>query len=118
MTEGFGIDTAAPPSGDGCLECLAATPSGWWFHLRRCAQCGHIGCCDSSPSQHARGHYASSGHRYIQSFEPGEDWFWDFAEDDYADGPTLAPPDSHPKDQPTPGPAGAVPDDWPQHLHR
>ena len=19
------------------------------------------------------------GHRYVQSYEPGEDWFWDFA---------------------------------------
>src|SRR5207249_10874412 len=41
-----------PPSGTGCVECLAE--GGWWFHLRRCAECGHIGCCDSSPSQHAR----------------------------------------------------------------
>ena len=36
-------------SGIGCLECLAE--GGWWFHLRRCAECGHIGCCDSSPNQ-------------------------------------------------------------------
>jgi hypothetical protein len=29
----------------------------------------------------------------------------------------LAEPPSHPYDQPTPGPAGAVPDDWTAHLH-
>ena len=49
-----GIDPSVPPSGPGCVECEQS--GGWWFHLRRCAQCGHIGCCDSSPSQHARAH--------------------------------------------------------------
>lgn len=44
------IDPTVPPSGTGCVECDAA--GGWWFHLRRCARCGHIGCCDDSPSQH------------------------------------------------------------------
>lgn len=46
-----GIDPTAPPSGTGCVECEEA--GGWWFHLRRCAQCGHIGCCDDSPARHA-----------------------------------------------------------------
>jgi hypothetical protein len=30
----------------------------------------------------------------------------------------LADPQSHPEDQPTPGPAGAVPDDWREHIHQ
>jgi hypothetical protein len=111
-----GIDPEVPPSGSGCVECLAGEGPGWWLHLRRCASCGHIGCCDSSPSQHARGHAADSGHPWVQSFEPGEEWFWSFAEEDYADGPALAPPDSHPLDQPTPGPAGQVPADWRRHI--
>ena len=71
-----GIDPDVAPSGPGCVECEAA--GGWWVHLRRCAQCGHIGCCDSSPNQHARAHATSTGHPVIRSFEPGEDWFWDF----------------------------------------
>jgi hypothetical protein len=117
MSESADIDPAIPPSGPGCVECLAA--SGWWFHLRRCATCGHIGCCDSSPAQHARTHYADSGHRYIQSYEPGEDWCWDFASEDYYDdAPPLGPPTNHPLDQPVPGPAGAVPPDWMEHLNR
>lgn len=115
MSDSTGIDPTVAPSGTGCVECLAA--SGWWFHLRRCAQCGHIGCCDSSPSQHARAHWRESGHAVMQSFEPGEDWFWSFDADDALDGPQLAPPDSHPEDQPAPGPAGAVPSDWMRHLH-
>jgi hypothetical protein len=118
MTESPEIDPGVAPSGTGCAECLAQDPAGWWFHLRRCAQCGHVGCCDSSPQQHARGHFHTSSHRYIQSYEPGEEWFWDFQTDEYAEGPQLAPPDSHPMDQPAPGPAGKVPPDWQRHLHR
>ena len=115
MTTLAGIDPTAAPSGTGCLECEAA--GGWWFHLRRCAQCGHVGCCDSSPEQHASGHAAATGHPVVQSFEPGEDWFYDFRTDDFLDGPPLAPPDSHPPDQPVPGPKGAVPRDWQRRLH-
>ena len=115
MSEIAGLDPSVPPSGPGCVECLAA--GGWWLHLRRCAQCGHIGCCDTSPSQHATGHFKQTGHPLIPSFEPGEDWFWNYEADDYYDGPPLAAPDSHPSDQPTPGPAGAVPADWRRHLN-
>ena len=112
-----GIDPAVPPSGEGCADCLAGEGPGWWFHLRRCAECGHVGCCDSSPSQHARAHAKSSGHPYVQSFEPGEDWFWSFSDESYVEGPELAPPVSHPEDQPVPGPAGSVPADWMRHLN-
>jgi Zn-finger in ubiquitin-hydrolases and other protein len=115
MSEDSAIDVTIPPSGTGCVECLAA--DGWWLHLRRCVQCGHVGCCDTSPQQHASGHFRDTGHRYIQSFEPGEDWFWDFVGNQYAEGPQLAPPHSHPTDQPVPGPAGQVPADWEDHLH-
>jgi ubiquitin-hydrolase Zn-finger-containing protein len=110
------IDPTVPPSGTGCVECLA-TPDGWWFHLRRCTRCGHIGCCDSSPSQHATRHFKSSHHAVIRSFEPGEDWFWDYTTEEAIDGPPLAPPEHHPLDQPVPGPAGRVPRDWERHLH-
>lgn len=53
----------------------------------------------------------------VQSFEPDEDWFWDYATDEYLDGPRLAPPRHHPLDQPVPGPAGRVPPDWERLLH-
>ena len=115
MAAEHGIDRAVPPSGAGCVECLAT--GGWWFHLRRCAQCGHVGCCDSSPSQHASRHAAVAGHPIAQSFEPGEDWFWNYETDEYAEGPLLAPPDEHPLNQPVPGPAGRVPRDWQSRRH-
>lgn len=115
MTDSSDIDPSVPPSGPGCVECLAL--DGWWFHLRRCARCGHIGCCDTSPSQHASRHAAESGHPVLRSYEPGEDWFYDYRTDDYVAGPALAPPEHHPLDQPVPGPAGRVPADWMAHLH-
>jgi len=109
-----GINPAAKPSGEGCVECLAS--GGWWLHLRRCAECGHIGCCDSSPSQHASRHAASSGHPIAQSFEPGESWFYDYERGEEVQGMALAPPRSHPKDQPVPGPEGRLPRNWQQLL--
>lgn len=114
MTDTDTIDPAAAPSGTGCGEC--DSDGGWWVHLRRCAACGHIGCCDSSLGQHARRHFEESGHPIIQSFEPGEDWFWDFAADESVEGVPLVPPTSHPDDQPAPGPRGRVPLDWRAQL--
>src|ERR1700732_1347268 len=110
-----GINPASKPSGDGCVECLAT--KGWWLHLRRCAQCGHIGCCDSSPSQHASKHSAATKHPVIASFEPGEDWFFDYEKQRMIKGVELLPPHSHPATQPAPGPAGRVPPDWEALLH-
>ena len=104
------IDPSAKPSGTGCVECLKART--WWLHLRRCAECGHIGCCDSSPNQHASKHAASTGHDIIMSFEPGEGWFYDYKTRQYIEGPSLAPPETHPIQQSAPGPAQLVPSDW------
>ena len=109
------IDPAAAPSGTGCFECLAS--GGWWLHLRRCARCGHIGCCDSFPSQHASHHAVGTGHPIILSYEPGEDWFWNFTTQQFLEGPELIAPRHHPLDQPVPGPAGRVPRDWQRQLH-
>ena len=116
MSEIPGVDPSVAPSGPGCAECDAS--GGWWFHLRRCAQCGHVGCCDSSPAQHASIHAKETGHPVIQSFEPQEDWFWSYPDNRlYERGPQLAPPDHHPLDQTTPGPEDRVPADWQAHLH-
>lgn len=115
MNESSGINISATPSGTGCAECTAE--GGWWFHLRRCAECGHIGCCDSSPSRHATWHGQQTGHPVVRSFEPGEDWFWDYRDSSVFEGPELAPPEHHPITQSVPGPAGLVPVNWQQQLH-
>jgi hypothetical protein len=113
-----GLNPASKPSGDGCVECLAS-PRGWWFHLRRCAECGHIGCCESSPSQHASKHAAATGHPIITSFEPGEDWFYDYDKQGMikVKGVELPPPHAHPESQPAPGPAERVPANWESLLN-
>ena len=115
MTEIPGIEPSVPPSGTGCVECDAA--GGWWVHLRRCAECGHVGCCDTSPSQHATAHWKATGHPIVQSFEPGENWFWNYQTEEAFTGPRLAPPRHHPAEQPVPGPAGRVPSDWQLYVH-
>ncbi len=62
--------------------------------------------------RHATAHFRATGHPVIRSFEPGEDWFWDYASESETSGPELAPPVSHPTSQPVPGPVGRVPRDW------
>ena len=112
------IDVEVLPSGATCVDCDAADPPGWWVHLRRCTACGHVGCCDTSPAQHATAHADASGHRVITSFEPGEDWFYDYDTGQAFDGPELAAPESRPDGQASPGPEERLPADWPEHIHR
>ena len=66
------------PGGDGCQECLEIGDS--WLHLRLCMSCGHVGCCDSSKNKHATGHFRSTDHPIIMSYEPGETWGWCYVE--------------------------------------
>jgi uncharacterized UBP type Zn finger protein len=67
------------PSAAGCEDCMRMGKS--WVHLRICLICGHVGCCDNSPGQHATKHYQETGHGLIQSFEPGQEWIWCYAEE-------------------------------------
>jgi len=66
--------TALPAEIAGCAACLAS--GGRWLHLRMCMTCGEIGCCDSSPNQHASRHAGREGHPIIRSAERGEEWCW------------------------------------------
>lgn len=68
--------TELPESVEGCADCLAAGTQ--WVHLRICLECGHVGCCDSSPMRHASAHAAATEHPIIRSLEPGEEWAWCF----------------------------------------
>ena len=68
-----------PRTPEGCEECLRT--GGTWVHLRLCMTCGHVGCCDSSPSRHATGHNRSEGHPVVASYERGEAWMYCYADD-------------------------------------
>lgn len=61
-------------SAEGCEDCLKT--GSQWVQLRLCLECGHVGCCDSSPNRHATKHFHKTKHPIIRSFEPGESWRW------------------------------------------
>ena len=67
------------PSSEGCEDCLRI--GGRWVHLRMCMSCGHVGCCDNSPHRHATAHFTAAHHLIIQSYEPGEDWWFCYLDD-------------------------------------
>jgi hypothetical protein len=77
--------TDVTPRADGCEDCLAI--GGRWVHLRLCMTCGHVGCCDSSPNRHATAHFGHTDHPLVQSFEPGEDWWWCYVDEVVLDVP-------------------------------
>jgi len=79
------------PQANECVDCLATGDE--WVHLRLCMTCGYVGCCDSSLNKHASAHARATDHSIVESFEPGEDWFWCYV-DEVAflvdDAPTLS----------------------------
>ncbi len=84
-----------PAAVDGCEDCLRS--GGKWLHLRICLTCGHVGCCDSSPSRHATAHHHATSHPIVRSLEPGEEWSWCYADEvalliDGVSGETRIPP--------------------------
>jgi monovalent cation/hydrogen antiporter len=68
-----------PKTPEGCEECLAEGTQ--WVHLRLCMDCGHVGCCDSSPQRHATRHFEALAHPVIKSFEIGEAWMWCYVDE-------------------------------------
>ncbi|WP_193609466.1 Na+/H+ antiporter [Nocardioides lijunqiniae] len=65
------VETVDDPVCRRCLE-----DGTRWVALRQCLTCGEVGCCDSSPGQHATEHFHESTHPVMESAEPGEDWRW------------------------------------------
>jgi uncharacterized UBP type Zn finger protein len=68
------IGPVSPPDRLVCEACVRI--GSGWVHLRQCLTCGLVGCCDSSPNQHASRHARAEGHPILRSLEPGEDWAW------------------------------------------
>jgi CPA1 family monovalent cation:H+ antiporter len=69
-----GADFPPPRTPDACEECVAEGTT--WVELRECRECGHIGCCDSSPRRHATAHYRATAHPVMRSVMPGATWDW------------------------------------------
>jgi uncharacterized UBP type Zn finger protein len=68
-----------PRTAKGCEECLAT--GSRWVALRLCRVCGHVGCCDSSPGQHATRHFHETKHPVMRSIEKGESWTWCYVDE-------------------------------------
>jgi len=73
------IRDVQPATPNGCEECLKMGSD--WVHLRECLECGHVGCCDSSPNTHATKHFHATKHPIITSFQPGENWKWCYVDE-------------------------------------
>ena len=91
------LDTvrSVTPSSDGCEDCLRTGDR--WVTLRLCMQCGHVGCCDSSPNRHATAHHrAHPEHPLIRSYEPGQNWWWCYVDEVMFEVDGAPPAPSHP----------------------
>jgi hypothetical protein len=88
---------------------VVSSPSVWGVWARRLLR----QFSEPAASKHA----AATGHPIIASFEPGEDWFFDYEKQRMITGVELLPPHAHPVSQPTPGPAGRVPANWESLLN-
>jgi uncharacterized UBP type Zn finger protein len=82
------------PSSTGCEDCLRIGDE--WVHLRMCTTCGHVGCCDDSKNRHATRHYEATGHPIVRSYEPGEEWFWCYADELLFELESAGPAPHHP----------------------
>jgi hypothetical protein len=62
-------------------------------------------------------HALIEGHPIAASFEPLQNWFYDYEKRKIVRGRKLSPPKSHPESQSVPGPEGKVPSNWEKLLH-
>lgn len=69
------------PNTSGCERCMQSGEP--WAHLRLCTACGHVGCCDTSRNKHATAHFRETGHPIVKSLEPGEEWGWCYADEEF-----------------------------------
>ena len=60
MRESTNIAGDEPGARAFCEECLAHGAEN--VLLRICLSCGHVGCAEGSPSDHAAAHYAETDH--------------------------------------------------------
>ena len=70
------IDMPAESDKRGAERTACVAEGTDWVHLRKCLVCGHVLCCDSSPTQHMSHHAAAESHPIVTSMQPGEAWRW------------------------------------------
>ena len=62
------------PEAPVCREC--EQQGSTWSDLAMCLTCGHVGCSDDSPQQHAKKHFETSGHPIAETIGTKEDMVW------------------------------------------
>jgi hypothetical protein len=67
------------PNSEVCERCIDTGDT--WVHLRTCAACGQVGCCNSSKNNHAHRHADEACHPRARSKEPGVDWLWCYVDE-------------------------------------
>lgn len=97
------VHDVQPRTPGGCEECLSTGTK--WVKLRLCLECGHVGCCDSSPGRHATRHFHATSHPVMRSFEPGEEWGWCYEDEVMLDGAALREALRSERTETTPSPA-------------
>jgi len=106
MSEITGIDPSVPPSGTGCTEWTRPADG---VHLRRCAQCGHIGCCDTSRAS-MRPPLLPPPAPVHPQLEPGEDWFYSYETKGHVRGAGVGAPETTRLTSRCPAPPGGYDD--------
>lgn len=75
------------PRTNMCEQCQGALHA---LGLRVCLVCGHVGCCESDPGQHALKHARENGHQVIASYPADRNSFiWCYADNDYLEPDEL-----------------------------
>lgn len=71
------------PSSETCEHCKETgdTPVA----LRMCLVCGHVGCCDSTPGQHASAHFKATGHPVMKAIKGRREFTWCYVDESYVD---------------------------------
>ena len=69
-------ETLPEAQADRCQEC------GSGFNLRLCANCGHVGCCESQAG-HARAHALGESHPVIYQMPAPNGFVWCYEDGRY-----------------------------------
>lgn len=80
-----------PEDGDlaFCEECLAYGAQS--VRLRICLRCGHVGCAEGSPSDHAAEHYAETDHPIAVAIGSQLASLWSYPTSDRSEPPADKP---------------------------
>jgi len=79
-----GTNPDIEPNTDGCEEHIKAGNMDW-VALNLCLTCGHVGCCDSTPEQHAIEHFRKTGHAIVLRLPKPGTWKWCYIHKTYVD---------------------------------